>query len=161
MLLIILLLSISNPHADFINRFSLTAQSEYSKFGIPASVKLGQAILESGGGKSRAFSMYNNAFGLQCKLKQHTDCCALYNDAGTIVRIRKFNCAWDGFRAHSIHITNGRYADMPAVCGNNPYLWAVELQRRGYSTTPDYASRLTRVINHYNLTQYDSPVAER
>jgi len=144
-----------SPHEYFITRFLPVAQNEEDKFHIPASVTLAQAILESGGGKSKAFVLYNNSFGMQCKNKTHAGCCEPYVDAGDNVRIRKFKTAWEGFRAHSIHITTGKYSDMLYKCGNDPYKWADQLQAHGYSTASDYAERLKRVMRDYDLLKYD------
>ena len=154
MIFIFILSLLYNPHQQFIDRFSYTAKCEQLKYGIPASITLAQAILETGGGASDAFKLYNNAFGLQCKRTYHSNCCVMYTDVGRI-RLRKFSTAWEGFRAHSIHITSGRYASLTNTCGNDPYKWTAELQRLGYSQVVDYGARLTRVIIDYDLQQYD------
>lgn len=156
MILLILCVWLTIGHQAYIDRFTETAIAEQSKYGIPASITLAQGILETGGGQSLGFKKYNNSFGMQCKRRKHRGECVWYNDAGAWVRLRKFKTAWDSFRAHSIHITTGRYADMMTVCGSDPDVWAQELQRRGYSTAPDYGDRLIRVMNDYNLRQYDA-----
>ena len=71
--------SVSNPYAPvsakslsssevqaFIKRYSPVAITEMEKFGIPASIKMGQALIESRAGTSRLAVNNNNFFGMKC-----------------------------------------------------------------------------------------------
>jgi len=56
-----------DPFAEaYIERFAKVAQVEMDKFGIPASIKLAQGLLESNAGKSRLAAEHFNHFGLKC-----------------------------------------------------------------------------------------------
>jgi flagellum-specific peptidoglycan hydrolase FlgJ len=39
---------------------------------------------------------------------------------------------------------------------NDPAAFASQLQACGYSTSPDYAAALVRLINQFDLRQYDA-----
>ena len=142
-------------HQDFINRFYQVAMTENRLYGIPASVTLAQAILETGGGTSLGFKDHKNSFGIRCTKKKHINCCAPYVDAGDKIRLRKYNTCWESFRCHSKYITSGKYADMYGTCGLDPYKWCDELQKRGYSSNKQYSKRLKKLIQQYDLTIYD------
>jgi hypothetical protein len=50
----------------YIRRFAKVAQAESKKYGIPASVKMAQAIVESSAGSSKLATRNNNHFGIKC-----------------------------------------------------------------------------------------------
>src|SRR5690554_2918939 len=52
--------------ALYINNFKEIAQTEMRLYGIPASIKLAQGILESGAGRGNLTSRSNNHFGIKC-----------------------------------------------------------------------------------------------
>ena len=51
---------------SFIDNYSFLAIAEMDRTGIPASVILAQAILESSSGTSLLFKKHNAAFGIKC-----------------------------------------------------------------------------------------------
>ena len=59
--------TIGKEAADYINQFKNIAMQEQIRTGVPAAIKLGQAILESQTGKSKLASASNNHFGIKCK----------------------------------------------------------------------------------------------
>lgn len=52
--------------------------------------------------------------------------------------------------------TNARYQGCFAYT-NDPLKFAEELQKAGYATDPDYATKLKRIITTYGLQEYDKP----
>ena len=52
---------------DYINKYKGIAISEMNRTGIPASITLAQAIVESGSGESNLAKQANNHFGIKCK----------------------------------------------------------------------------------------------
>jgi len=52
-----------------------------------------------------------------------------------------------------------RYMPAMAVC-HDPELFAIKLQQCGYSTNPGYGVLLNRLINNYDLAQYDVPPSD-
>ena len=60
---------------NYIEIYKDIAISEMHRSGIPASIKMGQAILESQAGKTDLAKVLNNHFGkvlLKCFTKEHT-----------------------------------------------------------------------------------------
>ena len=56
----------SSEQLTYIEKHKLLAISEMERTGIPASIKLAQAILESSWGKSDLAKEANNYFGIKC-----------------------------------------------------------------------------------------------
>jgi flagellum-specific peptidoglycan hydrolase FlgJ len=58
--------SIEHDHvAEFLERWAYTAHQEHKRYGIPASIKLAQAIHETGWGRSSLARLGNNYFGMK------------------------------------------------------------------------------------------------
>ena len=56
------------PHiASYIESYKLLAIDEMVRTGIPASVTMAQAIIESNAGSSKLARESNNHFGIKCK----------------------------------------------------------------------------------------------
>ena len=55
--------------AAYINQYKNIAMQEQIRTGVPAAIKLAQAILESQTGKSRLATEANNHFGIKCKIE--------------------------------------------------------------------------------------------
>ena len=52
---------------EYIEKYELLAIQEMQRTGIPASITLAQACLESGNGNSQLSKKSNNHFGIKCK----------------------------------------------------------------------------------------------
>ena len=147
---------IYKPTSDvesYINRFRHVAQAEQKKFGIPASITLAQGILESGVGKSRLAVNHNNHFGIKCWCKgKKMDCIRMADDRPDD-RFKRYSSAWESFRHHSIFVTKMRIS---VTKGANYKQWAKALKKAGYATKKTYAEDLIRIVQRYNLHQYDN-----
>lgn len=140
----------------YARRFARVAVTEMHKFGIPASIKMGQAFLESNLGQSSLSRRNNNHFGMKCFER---DCpsghCTNHGDDHHKDFFRVYQTAWESWRAHSRMVTTGRYAGLPDI-GRDFRAWAKALQELGYATDPNYANKLIRTIEHYDLQKLDS-----
>ena len=128
------------------------------------SVKLAQAALESGWGKS---VVGNNMFGIKASGSTspywHGESVSAgtseyQNGAytGTTGSFRKYATVSDSIRDHTWFLThNGRYAKAGVFTAKTPEEQARALQNAGYATDPAYASKLISIINSYNLKEYD------
>jgi flagellum-specific peptidoglycan hydrolase FlgJ len=56
----------ANTRQSYIDSYKGVAISEMNRTGIPASIKLGQGILESNAGQSELALAANNHFGIKC-----------------------------------------------------------------------------------------------
>lgn len=149
------------PPAKFIALFGPVAQKSMKETGVPASVTLAQAILETGWGKS-SIGNAKNLFGIKGtgpagKTVVSTQEC--YD--GTYVTIK------DGFRMyhnwqesiddHAKLVSNGRYkAAWDAFQANHDAdAFARGIHQAGYATSPTYASNLISLMKQYNLYEWD------
>jgi flagellum-specific peptidoglycan hydrolase FlgJ len=106
------------------------ADSLSSAYGVPASIILGVAILESGSGTSRNCKLLNNHFGIvgkndllktkgiKTRYKQYPDSLASYVDFCKVIKKKNF---------------------YKKLKNNNDYkLWADAISKAGYSEVPEY-----------------------
>ncbi|MFT5834689.1 MAG: hypothetical protein ACI97N_002329 [Cognaticolwellia sp.] len=134
----------------YINRFKDIALAENKKFGIPVSVKLGQAILESNAGQSTNAMSLHNHFNLRCGELSVGFCTETPNGM-----FNEFMSTWEGWRMHSEFITTGSYAELKHKAGNDYKKWAKGLKQLGYNSDRQYAEKLVQIIEHYNLQKFD------
>ncbi len=134
----------------FIQRFGRVAKAEQEKFGIPASIVLGNALLISKSGESMQVKLGLNFFGLPC-----TD--DWKGDKGEIEGqcYRYYESAWMSFRDHSLYITTGKFSKMRSLKDSGYSEWAQALEKAGFRPVPDYAAQVGRVIQTYQLDKWD------
>ena len=134
----------------FINRFKKVALDEQAKFGIPASVIMGNALLISRIGHSEAVIKGNNFFGLICTPDWQ-------GDSGTYGGkcYRHYDTAWMSFRDHSLYLTTGKFTPLRNLKGKPYPDWAAEMEKTGFAPEPDFARTLIQVIEAYQLNQLD------
>lgn len=149
-----------DDRSAYIRRFQKIAILEMEKYGIPASIKLAQGILESDAGTSRLALNANNHFGVKCKQR---NCprghCINYHDNSHKDFFVKYNNAWESWRDHSKLLANPdwRYAYMIEECGNDYKCWARGLKKAGYAYPgKTYDQKLIKLIETYQLYRLDS-----
>lgn len=126
-------------------------------YGIPASIKLAQAIIESRYGQSELSKEANNHFGIKCHTEwkgktHHVD------DDHPNECFRKYNDPVESFNDHSEFLkTRSRYASLFSIDIRDYKAWAYGLKKAGYATNPAYGDILIRIIETYQLYQYDQP----
>jgi flagellum-specific peptidoglycan hydrolase FlgJ len=139
------------------------------EYGVPASVTLAQSILESsndlGWGCSILATAYNNYFGIKAAstidpetyVALPTEEYVNGKEVKTTADFARYPSPQGSFEAHARLLSlAARYKPAMAV-KTNPELFATELQRCGYSTSPIYAQTLVKLIQEFDLTQYDLP----
>ena len=139
----------------YIETFAPIAIREMHAHGIPASITLSQAILESGDGNSELAQKANNHFGIKCGGSWDGPSVRHDDDARNEC-FRKYKNAESSFTDHSLFLANGRrYADLFSLDRTDYKRWAKGLQKAGYATNPAYASRLIELIERHQLHAYD------
>lgn len=139
----------------FIKKFSPVAKVEMKKFGIPASVKMAQALIESNAGHSRLATVNNNHFGIKCFSRNCEEGhCTNATDDHHKDFFRKYNSAWESWRSHSELLQNTRYQGLKEY-GTNYKKWAHGLKNAGYATDEKYATKLINTIEKYQLYKLD------
>lgn len=140
----------------YVNRFAPVARAEMKKFGIPASIKLAQALLESDAGNSALSKKNNNHFGIKCfSSKCSAGHCSNFTDDSHKDFFRNFENAWASFRAHSLLLQNKRYQGLKKIPSQHYREWAEELQRAGYATDKNYAKKLVGIVEKLDLFKFD------
>lgn len=150
----------TNPEKDLLiqsyaARFAPVAVAEMHKFGIPASITLAQALLESNAGTSGLAKKANNHFGMKCfSHKCGKGHCINYSDDTHKDFFLKFPNAWRSFRKHSEMLKNNqRYASL--FRSKDYRQWANGLTKAGYATDRNYGDKLIRLIESQHLDRYD------
>lgn len=146
----------SNEVRNFIKKYAPLAQKEMELFGIPASIKMGQALIESRAGTSKLAVNNNNFFGVKCFSKNcRKGHCSNATDDHHKDFFRKYNSAGESFRAHSNLLSGSRYKSLKQY-DNNYKQWAKGLKQKGYATDKTYDKKLINVIEKYELYKLDS-----
>ncbi len=140
---------------DYIEKWKNTAIREMQQYGIPASITLAQGILESADGTSELAREANNHFGIKC----HSDWQGervYHDDDADNECFRKYDNAQQSFRDHSLFLKNrSRYSALFTLDPYDYEGWAEGLKGAGYATDRHYPERLIKIIEDYQLYQYD------
>ena len=142
---------------DYINRYAGVAIAEMNKYGIPASITLAQGIHETAAGTSRLAKEAKNHFGIKCfSRKCKEGHCIRASDDSHKDFFFNYESVWESYRHHSKFLKNGsRYSGLFELDRTDYKGWAHGLQNAGYATSPTYAKNLIRIIELYNLHQFD------
>ncbi|EMO5717049.1 glycoside hydrolase family 73 protein [Enterobacter bugandensis] len=143
---------------DFLDMASDSAEQAAAKWGVPASVLLAQSALESGWGKH----VKNNAyFGIKGKSPTGNSTSFGTTEVinGKVIHIK------DTFRAYADYAESaddyGRFLNenkryKPAfIHTTEPNQFITEIAKAGYATDPDYAPKLIRLMERYDLYKFD------
>ena len=144
----------------YIAQYKDIAISEMDQYGIPASIKLAQALLESGNGNSSLARQANNHFGIKCA-SGWAGKRVLKDDDEIDDCFRVYDRPEQSYRDHSEFLLRKRYAALFELDKNDYVGWARGLKAAGYATNPKYADLLVNIIERYQLFQYDSPESKR
>lgn len=142
----------------YIEKYKAVAKENMVKTGIPASITMGQAILESGAGTGPLSMQANNHFGIKCH-KEWTGPSIRYTDDEENECFRKYDQPSESFRDHSYFLTSRpRYAELFQFGKDDYKSWAYGLKAAGYATDPKYPDKLIGLIERYQLQRFDAEV---
>ncbi|MFK7808023.1 MAG: glycoside hydrolase family 73 protein [Saprospiraceae bacterium] len=140
---------------DFVRSYSELAIKEMHLSGVPASITIGQALIESRCGLSRLAKKNNNFFGIKCFSKKcPKGHCTNATDDHHKDFFRKYNHANKSFRHHSQILTQGRYKHLSSY-GKDYKAWSKGLKKAGYATDKTYDKKLIKIIETYKLYDLD------
>ncbi len=148
--------------ATYIEDHKYLAIDEMIRTGIPASVTMAQAIIESNAGVSKLAQETNNHFGIKCK--SYWEGSAYYHpdddrDAnGKLIPscFRKYDSVTASYLDHSqFLIRTEHYKPLFKYDKTDYQLWAYGLELCGYATDGSYAEKLIRTIELYGLQELD------
>ncbi len=139
---------------SYIAQYKNDAVKDMKKTGVPASITLAQALLESEDGNSTLAIEANNHFGIKCA--EWTGPTYTKDDDKRDECFRKYNSALESYDDHSSFLkTRDRYAFLFSFDMTDYKAWAKGLKKAGYATNPQYAERLIKIIEDYQLNLLD------
>ena len=136
----------------YIEKWKETAIQQQADYGIPASITMAQALLESAAGQSELARKAKNHFGIKCTsdwfggvyyydAERKNDCFRQYRDAA------------ESFKDHSLFLKRSRYSTCFEIAIEDYEGWAYRLKECGYATDKLYPQKLIRIIETYGLDQ--------
>ena len=140
---------------SYIDKYKDWAIEQMQQYHIPASITLAQGLLESNAGRSRLATQANNHFGIKVG-GSWTGPYIIQSDDRPDDRFRKYKSARESYIDHSKFLQGKRYQGLFRLSPTDYKGWARGLKAAGYATSPTYADALIRVIEMYNLNQFDS-----
>lgn len=155
--------SVSYTQTEFIEEIAPTIQKVAASYGVRPSIIIAQAVLESNYGTNLLAVKYHNLFAVQAQDGQmsieltyksyfvnewqtETGCFAVYK-SWTAAIYDYFDLLQSGT------LSDGAYDILVSNTGYKKP--AQSLQDIGFSTDPDYATKLIAIIEKNNLTSYD------
>ncbi len=152
---------------QFIKNAVPGAQQGWREYGVPASVTIAQAILESGWGRSGLASVDSNYFGIKCQSGRYgtlangchdyrtQECTKAGTCFSTTATFRTYASMGHSFRDHGNFLkVNPRYAGaFNYTTEANSFIWKV--WKAGYATDPNYYTKVTTLMAQQDLYQYD------
>jgi len=140
---------------EYIETFKWIAVREMQRSGIPASITMAQACLESENGNSELSQKSNNHFGIKCK-SDWTGGRSFHDDDEKNECFRKYNSVEDSYVDHTDYLVNTkRYKYLFNLSNTDYNAWAKGLREAGYATDPQYAQRLIKIIEDEELHSLD------
>jgi LysM repeat protein len=144
----------NQAYLSYIESYYQLAQKQQQEYGIPASITLSQALLESGAGLGKLACISNNHFGIKCSDWQGEK--VFHDDDQQGECFRKYEEVSQSFEDHSAFLKNKqRYAFLFELSPTDYQGWALGLKKAGYATDPNYAVKLINIIQDYELNVYD------
>ena len=146
--------------ADFVAMLGPIARATMQKMGVPASIIIAQAALETGWGAS-SIGTAKNLFGIKGTGPAGSVSVPTreYGSNGyytTTANFRKYNTWQESVEDHSrLLSTASRYSRAMAV-KHDPKQFAREIHRAGYATDPRYAEKLIQIMDANNLYQWNN-----
>jgi flagellum-specific peptidoglycan hydrolase FlgJ len=151
------------PHVlDYIETYKWAAIDEMVRSGIPASVTMAQAIIESNGGTSTLARESNNHFGIKCKSYWSGSTYYHPDDdrdaSGKLIPscFRQYEDVLASYKDHSDFLMKTQHYQGLFGYQKTAYReWSKGLQLCGYATDVKYADKLIRTIELYGLAELD------
>jgi len=151
---------------DYIEKYKHIAVAEMDRTGIPASIKMAQAILESGVGESKLARFANNHFGIKCGGEDdwYGSTYFMWDDETVKSCFRVYKNPEESYMAHSQFLLNPekdyRYGFLFKLDPKDYKSWAKGLQSSGYATSKTYTKNLLAIIERLELYKLDHLTSE-
>ena len=146
---------------DFIKLIGRAAQASAKATGVPASFTVAEAALESGWGASQLATQGMNLFGVKADPSWYGEVLTLNTREflhGTWVMVparwRKYADWQTCMDDHAAFLHQNRRYESCFLCATGD-AFAKAVAQAGYATDPDYAAKLTSIIDRHKLFNLD------
>jgi flagellum-specific peptidoglycan hydrolase FlgJ len=153
-LLILILLALSfqtmgqSAAARYIDTYDSMAMVIREEYGIPASVVLGIALVESGAGTSKLCRVNHNHFGVRIRERSSK------TKSGYANVYKKYSSDIEAYQHFGELVSKKKY--YATLEGNMDHLkWLKAMKAAKYATAPDWVPHINKTIHRYNLTRFD------
>lgn len=149
----------------FLQAAGESARQGQAATGVPASVTVAQAILESDWGRSVLSQDANNYFGMKVMGTLGNDGLVWmptseYDSSGRLYQttsaFRAYKSLTDSMIDHDRLLQLASRYSGAMKARNDPKQFASLIAQEGYSTDPSYADKLVALMDKYNLYQLDA-----
>ena len=140
----------NQAYLDYIEQWKDVAVQNQTDYGIPASIIMAQALLESAAGTSELATNANNHFGIKCT-SEWFGAVYYYDDDSKGECFRQYANAAESFKDHSRFLQRPRYASCFEIVVEDYEGWAYRLKECGYATDKNYAPKLIKLVEDYRL----------
>ncbi|UQS86950.1 glycoside hydrolase family 73 protein [Nicoliella spurrieriana] len=158
--------------SDFINQLTPVVKEVAQKYNLYPSLMMAQAALESGYGQSSLSTKDYNYFGIKGSYDGQSDNLktAEYNSSGSIyyttAAFKKYPNPQSSLEDYAQLLRNGLVGSANFYSGtwkeNTKSVDDAATALVGkYATDPNYANKLIKIINQYNLTSLDVGTTEK
>lgn len=135
----------------FVRRFGHVAVGEHKKYGIPASVLLACAYVNSAAGQRNTAQQANNFFAMPCSPAWQGRTASLNGHC-----YRHYERAWDSFRDFSLYLNEqGWMQETRRSAGADWRKWVHVLSAHDLSDVSNLEAELQKVIESYRLFDLD------
>jgi hypothetical protein len=147
----------NNTRAEYIEKFKNIAVEHAEKYGIPASIKMAQGMLESGNGNGKLAREGNTHFNIKVKASDNWQGRIVYHDDDAPNEpFRAYETAEQSWIDHSVYLdSQPRYDSLFRYSVTDYKSWARGLKNAGYATDPLYAEKLIKIIEDNGLWMLD------
>lgn len=136
---------------SFLRRFGKVTPGEQQKFGVPASVLLAAAYVNSSAGQRDMATTANNYFALLCSGDWQGRTMAFDGRC-----YRQYERPWDSFRDFSrLLAAQPWYAEGKKTAGRDWQAWVKLLDGKGLSDVENFGAEIEKVIRAYRLFELD------
>lgn len=152
-----------SKNQEYAAQYAEYAMEQMRRYGIPASVTLAQAILESSNGQSRLAVNENNHFGIKATASWIAAGgeYGLYTDDKPNEKFCRYASVAESYEHHSRFLKeNSRYAQCFTLAPDDYKGWTAVIADAGYASSSNYANQLQSIIESNNLQQYDRLVMQ-
>ncbi|MGH8792415.1 MAG: sporangiospore maturation cell wall hydrolase GsmA [Stackebrandtia sp.] len=151
----------------FVESSGSSAQPSQEQYGVPASVTVAQAILESGWGESELAREANNYFGMKCHDKDpgpvaagcvEHDTRECDDDGCFDVKdwFRSYDSVADSFADHGRKLYESSRYDKAFDYTDDADKFISEVHKAGYATDPDYTDKVVTLMREHDLYRFNA-----